>query len=239
MRNDIIVIVAIFFSILTCSCSREKNLNESGNNIDSMEVGSQLSDSLVCCFTFEVNQWIDSRLDNGNFSQSQKDCLKDAAQTVFERITSYVTTSLVRRSHWKALHNYEQWIYWSLRRAVAKRIKFLDRLEYESLFNELNDCLLEGDVSFKTCEFLINDFIFRFNDSHENEILQTISLPRIPKNSIINSELVRSLYIYLDEYYSDLNSKEKKKVELSLLICAICKQYADVFDDNSLFDQTK
>lgn len=239
MKRFLFIIFALFFFILNCSCSREKSSNESGKNVNSVEEGTQLSDSLACYFTFDVDSWIDNRLDNSDFTESQKNCLRSTVRSVFDRLSLYVSSSLVKRSHWKALHNYERWIYWSLRRAVAKKIKFLDRLEYESLFNELNDCLLEGDVSFKSCEFLINESIFLFNDSHESEILQTVSLPRIPNNSIINSDLVRALYIYLDKNYSNLKRKEKKKVELSLLVSAVSKQYADVFDNYNLFDKTK
>ncbi len=239
MRRYLFIVIALFVTVLNCSCSQEKNLKESGKNIASMEASTQISDSLVCFFSFEIEPWINNRLNNSDFTQSQKDCLREAAQTIFERLSTYVRSSLVKRFQWKALHNYEQWTYFSFRRTLAKKIKFLDRLEYESLFNELNDRLLEGDVSFKSCEILFNDLIFRFNDSHEGEILQTVSLPRVPKKSIINSELVRNLYIYLDENFSDLKRKEKKNVELSLLVSAISKQYADVFDDNNLFAQTK
>ena len=72
-----------------------------------------------------------------------------------------------------------------------------------------------------------------------SEILHTISLPRIPNKSIIHPDLVKGLFLYIEKNYSNLTRKEKKKVEISLLVSAISKQYADVFDNNNLFDQTK
>lgn len=220
MKRFLFTIIALFFLILNNSCSREKGSNESGKNIESVEEGTQLPDSLAYYFTFDVDTWIDNRLNDSDFTASQKNCLRNSLVSCFDCLSSYVNSSLIKSSPWK-------------------QIKLSRRFERESLYIELNNRLLEGDVSFKSCEFLINESIFRFNDSHMSEILHTISLPRIPNKSIIHPDLVKGLFLYIEKNYSNLTRKEKKKVEISLLVSAISKQYADVFDNNNLFDQTK
>ncbi len=220
MKRFLFTIIALFFLILNNSCSREKSSNESGKNIESVEEGTQLPDSLAYYFTFDVDTWIDNRLNDSDFTASQKNCLRNSLVSCFDCLSSYVNSSLIKSSPWK-------------------QIKLSRRFERESLYIELNNRLLEGDVSFKSCEFLINESIFRFNDTQMSEILHTISLPRIPNKSIIHPDLVKGLFIYIEKNYSNLTRKEKKKVEISLLVSAISKQYADVFDNNNLFDQTK
>ena len=54
MKRFLFTIIALFFLILNNSCSREKSSNESGKNIESVEEGTQLPDSLAYYFTFDV-----------------------------------------------------------------------------------------------------------------------------------------------------------------------------------------
>ena len=102
--------------------------------------------------------------------------------------------------------------------------------------NLLTLLALLKSVSIKAETVLVISFSFPL-------IFANIGLPRSSKVASeangFPERLKTGLFLYIEKNYSNLTRKEKKKVEISLLVSAISKQYADVFDNNNLFDQTK
>ena len=222
MNRSLLIGIAIVVFFLISSCSRENNNEASNNSGSHFEEDVVDVDSLTSLFSFDPEGWINRRVEWNSYTQAQRVCVANTLTSLFDQLSLYVATELVKKTQWKA----------------AKKIIIFDKIEYDALYNDLNNCLLEGDVSFKSCEVFINESILQFNDSHQDDILHTISLPRTPDDSLIDSELVKRLFLFLDTNYSDLKRKEKRALEVSLLVSAISKRYADFFDENDIFGQT-